>query len=196
MVFRVMHEQEIRDWYEREFIHTFPPNEQKPLPFIMGLIADGQYTLMGLYDGSALLGYASLQTAPDYPGYVLLDYLGVTTARRNSGLGGQILSLLESRYRETACIIVEAESPVPGGEQRENALRVRRIGFYERCGLRRVYEMGACGIRCQVLTLGNSGAPEALIAAHRAIYGAGRPDITIPLGPDETPAPAHWGNDI
>lgn len=195
MEFRAMNEQEIRGWYSREFITTFPPNEQKPLSFIMGLIAGGRYTLMGLYEGASLLGYASLQTAPDCPGYVLLDYLGVTAARRNGGLGGQILSLLEKRYRGTACVIVEAESPVPGGDPAENALRVRRIGFYERCGLRRAYEMGACGIRCQVLTLGDSGAPEALAAAHRGIYGSGRPDITIPLGPDETPAPAHWGKD-
>ena len=59
--------------------------------------------------------------------------------------------------------------------------------------------MGACGIRCQVLALRDPGDPgdlgdlDALMAAHRAIYGPHRPDITIPLGPDETPAPAHWG---
>lgn len=188
-----MNEPEIRDWYDREFVKTFPPNEQKPLDFILELIAGGQYTLLGLYDGPALLGYATLQTHPGHPGYILLDYLGVTTARRNGGLGAHILSLLEKKYRETACIIVEAESPVPGGDEAENALQGRRIGFYERCGLRRAYEMGACGIRCQVLTLGESGGPDALMAAHRAIYGPGRSDITVPLGPDEVPAPAHWG---
>lgn len=188
-----MNEQEIRSWYVQEFIKTFPPNEQKPLPFILELIAGGRYTLMGLYDGPSLLGYASLQTHPDFPGYVLLDYLGVTAARRNGGLGGRILALLEEKFRGKSCLIVEAESPVPGADAAENALRVRRIGFYERCGLRRVYEIGACGIRCQALIQGEPDGLELLAEAHRTIYGPDRPDITIPLGPDETPAPAHWG---
>lgn len=194
MEFRPMNEQEIRGWYEREFLKTFPPNEQKPLELILSLTDAGRYTLMGLYDGAALLGYASLQTHPDHPGYVLLDYLGVTAARRNGGLGARILSLLEERFQGSVHIIVEAESPVPGEGGEENRLRARRIGFYERCGCRRVYEMGACGIRCQALTLGEPGDLAPLMAAHRAIYGPGRPDITIPLGPEETPAPAHWGS--
>lgn len=193
MEFRAMNEPETRAWYDREFIRTFPPNEQKPLDFILELMAAGRYTLMGLYNGTSLLGYAGLQTHPDHPGYILLDYLGVTAARRNGGLGGHILSLLEEQYRDRACVVAEAESPVPGEDTAENALRTRRIGFYERCGCRRVYEMGACGIRCQVLALGDPGSLDALMEAHRAIYGPGRPDITIPLGPDEVPAPAHWG---
>lgn len=195
MEFRPMNEREIRGWYEREFLKTFPPNEQKPLELILALAGEGRYTLMGLYDGGLLLGYAGLQTHPDHPAYVLLDYLGVTAARRNGGLGARILSLLEERFQGGVHIIVEAESPVSGGDEAENRLRSRRIGFYERCGCRRVYEMGACGIRCQALTLGEPGALEPLMAAHRAIYGPSRPDITIPLGPEETPAPAQWGRD-
>lgn len=195
MEFRPMNEREIHGWYEREFLKTFPPNEQKPLELILALAGEGRYTLMGLYDGGLLLGYAGLQTHPDHPAYVLLDYLGVTAARRNGGLGARILSLLEERFQGGVHIIVEAESPVPGGDEAENRLRSRRIGFYERCGCRRVYEMGACGIRCQALTLGEPGALEPLMAAHQAIYGPGRPDITIPLGPGETPAPAQWGRD-
>lgn len=193
MEFKPMDKQEIRNWYGREFTETFPPNEQKPLAFILELVDAGRYTLLGLYDGETLLGYASLQTHPDYPSYVLLDYLGVTAVRRNGGLGSHILFLLEKQFRGKACVIAEAESPVPGGDAEENDLRSRRIGFYRRNGLWPVYEMGACGIRCQVLVLGIPGDPEALAEAHRAIYGTGRPDITIPLGPNETPAPAHWG---
>lgn len=192
MEFRPMSVQEIRGWYAREFLRTFPPNEQKPLVLMLDLAACGQYTAMGLYDGAALLGYATLQTHPDHPGYVLLDYLGVTAARRNGGLGARILTLLEERFRGRARVIVEAESPVPGEAGPENELRSRRIGFYERCGCQKVYEMGACGIRCQAMTLGEPGKLEPLMAAHRAIYGS-RPDITIPLGPGEIPAPAHWG---
>lgn len=193
MEFRPMRKEEIPGWYDREFTTAFPPNERKPLAFMRELEARGEYAFLGLYDGDSLLGYATLQTHPDFPDHVLLDYLGVTASRRNGGLGARILALLKERFQGRTHVIVEAESPVPGEEGPENNLRSRRIGFYERCGCRRVYEMGACGIRCQVLSLGDPGDLEAFMAAHRTIYGPLRTDITVPLGPDETPAPAHWG---
>lgn len=185
----------VRDWYSREFSTTFPPNERKPLPFILELMERGQYAIWGLYDGAELLGYAALQHHPGYPGYVLLDYLGVTAARRNGGLGGHILSRLAEMFHDKRCILIEAESPVPGGDEAENALRTRRIGFYERAGCRRIYEIGACGIRCQALALGPVGNLSAAARAHRAIYGPRRTDITIPLEANETPAPACWGTE-
>lgn len=75
----------------------------------------------------------------------------------------------------------------------ENALRLRRIGFYERCGFAPVYDIGSCGVRFRALVLGRMPAGmEELMAAHRAIYGPGRPDAKIPLGPGETPEPPYW----
>ena len=56
MEFKPMDKQEIRSWYGREFTETFPPNEQKPLAFILELVDAGRYTLLGLYDGETLLG--------------------------------------------------------------------------------------------------------------------------------------------
>lgn len=185
----------VRDWYDREFVITFPPCERKPLAFILQLMEAGRYTILGLCDGADLLGYATLHRHPDYPDYVLLDYLGVTAARRNGGLGGHILALLEEMFRGKACIIVEAESPAPGGSEAENSLRVRRLGFYKRAGCRLIYEIGACGMRCQAMALGPVEDLSAFVEAHRAIYGPDRTDITIPLGKDEAPAPACWGAD-
>lgn len=193
MNLRPMDAAAVRDWYDREFTATFPPNEQKPLAFILQLMENGCYTVLGLYDGTELLGYAALHRHKDHPDYVLLDYLGVTANRRSGGLGGRILALLEEMFRGGTCMIVEAESPVPGGSEAENTLRTRRIGFYERAGCRPVYEIGACGIRCQALALGPIQDLSAMAEAHRAIYGPNRTDITIPLGADQSPAPACWG---
>ncbi len=194
MNLRPMDAAAVCNWYDREFTITFPPNERKPLAFILQLMETGCYTVLGLYTGTELLGYATLHRNADYPDYVLLDYLGVTAARRNSGLDGQILGFLEEMFRGKACIIIEAESPVPGGSEAENTLRTRRIGFYERAGCRPVYEIGACGIRCQTLALGPFQDLSAMAEAHQAIYGPDRTDITIPLGADESPAPACWGS--
>ena len=81
-------------WYQTELCEAFPPNERKPLATMLELAAEGRYELLGLFDGADLLGYATLWTAPERPDYVMLDYLGVTAARRNGGLGGSILAAL------------------------------------------------------------------------------------------------------
>ena len=76
------------DWYTQELCASFPACECKPLEAIRALAAEGRYELLGLYDGAALLGYATLWSTPEWPDYVLLDYLGVTAARRNGRPGG------------------------------------------------------------------------------------------------------------
>ena len=66
-------------------------------------------------------------------------------------------------------MITEAEAPVPGGDPAENALRCRRLAFYERCGFRPVYEIGACGARFQALVLGTPPEGRAELAAAHGI---------------------------
>lgn len=193
MELRPMTRGELPAWYERELSEAFPPNERKPLADFYALMDAGRYQILGLYEDGALLGYAGMWSNPGYPDYVLLDQLGVTAARRNGGLGGKILALLPARYREKVCIIAEAECPVPGGSPEENAIRSRRIAFYQRAGFVPTYEMGACGVRFQTLTLGGEPADlPALMEAHRAIYGPARTDVKIPLAAGEVPQPPYW----
>ena len=190
MEFRILREDELQGWYDRELCEAFPPRERKPLDVIRELIAAGCYTLWGLFDESGvLLGYAGLWGQPE-GGWVLLDYLGVTAARRNGGIGGQSLALLGKR--EKGHIIIESERPLPGLDEDENAIRARRIGFYERAGCRGYYDMAACGSRFTAMTAGDEVDVPAMIAAHRAIYGNSRPDVKVPLGPEEAPPPAFW----
>ena len=56
--------------------------------------------------------------------------------RRNEGLGSDMLSRLEQQGRP---LVAEAEFPVPGGSDAENALRLRRIQFYIRNGFTPAY---------------------------------------------------------
>lgn len=191
MEFRILREDELQGWYDRELCEAFPPRERKPLAVIRELIAAGCYTLWGLFDdGGVLLGYAGLWGEPE-SGWVLLDYLGVTAARRNGGIGGQILALLGER--KECRIIIESERPLPGLDEAENAIRARRIGFYERAGYRGRYDMAACGSRFAAMAAGDAVDVPAMMAAHRAVYGSSRPDAKVPLGPEETPPPAFWG---
>lgn len=193
MELRPMTEPEIAAWYETELAEAFPPNERKPLDEIMDLRSRGRYDIQGLFDGPALLGYATLWMEPADRTYILLDYLGVTASKRNGGLGGEILRRVATAYAPRSRVLLEAEQPVPGGAAAENALRRRRIAFYERCGFMPLYDMATCGMR--FLTLIGGAAPGDLapvMAAHRAVYGPERTDVRVPLLPGEMPEPPHW----
>ena len=124
----------LQDWYDRELTQAFPPNECKPLADIKALMDQGRYEVWGLFDGETLLGYATLWMEPGDKSCILLDYLGVTAARRNGGLGSQIVRMLAERLAGKSLLLIEAERPVEGDDPAENALRRRRLAFYERCG--------------------------------------------------------------
>jgi len=183
---------EIRYWYHCELSEAFLPEERKPLADILALHQAGRYELLGLFQEEALLGYATIWQQPGGAGLVLLDYLGVTARLRNRGLGGELCALLSRRYGPQG-LILESEAPLPGAPEEENALRRRRIAFYARSGFVPVYEMATCGLRWQAMLWGR--APDCLedvMAAHRALYGPGRTDVKIPLGPDEVPTMPYW----
>ena len=180
-------------WYETELCTTFPSCECKPLEDMRSMAAQGRYQLLGLYEGAELLGYAALWSAPDWPGYVLLDYLGVTAARRNGGLGGRMLALLSERLAGNAVLLIEAEAADSGGPEEERPIRLRRLDFYRRHGCTPVYRSFNCGLMCQVFVLGPAPAELAgAKAAHRAIYGPGRSDTVIDPAPGQTPTPPYW----
>ena len=193
MELRLMTEPELARWYAGELSEAFPPNERKPLDEILALRAQGRYEIQGLFDEGAMLGYATFWMEPKDTAYILLDYLGVTAARRNGGLGGEILRRVVAAYSGRSRVLTEAEQPVPGGEEEENAIRRRRIAFYERSGFAPLYDMATCGMRFLALIGGE--APQDLapvMAAHRAVYGPARTDVKIPLGPGEVPEQPHW----
>ena len=85
ITFRPLTAQEILLWHADELSEAFIPQERKPLPDILHMIADGRYEVWGLFDADRLLGYAALWKSNAVP-LVLLDYLGVTRSRRSEGL--------------------------------------------------------------------------------------------------------------
>ena len=192
MEFRQMTPKEIEYWHAVEFSQAFAENERKPLADILDLAAQGRYQLWGLFDGERMLGYATLWRRDGIP-LVLLDYLGVSAALRNGGLGAGILA----RLREQGFpIVTESELPVPGDSDAENHIRLRRIGFYRRNGFTPAYEMATCGMRWQALLANTDGLEMTdIMAWHRALYGPERTDVKVPLGPDEVPELPYWMKD-
>ena len=122
--------EELRFAYARDLAEAFPPQELKPLRNIERMTARGKYAPLCLYDGAEIVGECFLWFGN--PGWALLDYLCVTRARRNGGLGAYLIDLMRKRYPD-GVIIGEAEAPehAPNPELAE-----RRLGFYLRNGAR------------------------------------------------------------
>lgn len=192
MTLRDLTLQELHHLHRHELREAFPPEELKPFAAMKKLYRAGVYHPVGAWEGETLVGYALLWEAPQRK-YVLIDYLGVTAARRNGGLGGAILKMLAAREAGRRTVLVEAEAERSGGPEEERPLRLRRLGFYARNGCTPVYESFNCGLLCQVFVLGPAPADRAdLKAAHRAIYGPARTDVVIDPPPGASPEPPYW----
>ena len=83
--------------------------------------------------------------------------------------------------------------PIEGDNEKENHIRIRRIGFYQRNGFVPTYEMATCGMRWQALLANAKGMDLASIMRwHRELYGPERTDVKVPLGPEEAPEMPYW----
>ena len=163
--------EELADLHATELHEAFPPEERKPFAAMETLVRRGAYHPLGAWEGETLVGYALLWTGPSAP-YVLVDYLGVTAARRGGGIGGEILRLLRERFRGWDGILVESEAP-QGGEK--DALQRRRLAFYGRCGFAPMgYDCLLFGVhyRTFLLSPNGKGTEQAALAAHQALYAA------------------------
>jgi len=126
-----------------------------------------------------------------------LDYFGTVEGQRGAGLGSQMLKLLSEFYKDYRGIFGEAEA-VTSSDPEEAALQKRRLGFYERNGLRYAgYDCALFGVHFHTLILDRGeNTPEEILAAHQRIYRGGLPAaayerfIQIPLREGEAVRPA------
>ena len=200
MTSRTLTENELIHLYETELKSTFPPSELKPLSAIRSLTRRGLYVPLGFWEGETLTAYALLWKAPEVK-YVLLDYLGVTAARRGGGIGSQALKALTDVCRgRWDGILAEVENPDPASADYEQ--QTRRIRFYERCGYRYAgYDIGLFGVHYKVYAQGDLDAAR-MMADQSTIY---RTELTpalfeqvvqLPLKEGETVHPLRaWEED-
>ena len=173
---RPLADAQLRRLYREHVARDFPPAERRPLSSILRLRRRGVYDAWGLYQGDALLAYALLWRGA---GCALLDYLAVCRDARGQGYGTRALELVKGQYSPVPLLAeVEAleESAPPG----ENALRQRRLNFYQQAGFAPLgYQAVLFGVRYDMLSwpAAGPGLPERLQAAHRALYQSEVPPL-------------------
>ena len=129
---RKLNEKELTRVYLDEMRRDFPPTELKPLSMILNSEADGTAHTWGVFDGETLAAYL-LMVRPAGSRVSQLDYFAVLPEYRAAGLGAQLLADLPQHERGAQAILIEAECP---DKAEDEAMAVRRLGFYARCGAR------------------------------------------------------------
>lgn len=92
--------------------------------------AAGTAHTWGVFDGEALAAYL-LMVRPVGCAMSQLDYFAVLPQYRAAGLGAALLAELPSHENGASAILIEAECPEKAEDE---AMAVRRLGFYARCG--------------------------------------------------------------
>lgn len=135
MELRLCDVKDIEYIYNNHIIYDFPKNEVKPLSRILYLEGKGLYFAYGLYENDELLCYAFFSGAYECD-YVLLDYLAVVSGKRGTGIGTKMLEFLKKEICKTKSgFLLESENPDYAKDESDKATRIRRLKFYENCGL-------------------------------------------------------------
>ena len=166
MELRTATPEQLRMVFRRDLLTAFPEAELKPLAAMERLWAEGWYRPYCLFDGDDIVGEAFLWLG--HPGWAIVDYLCVSAGRRNDGLGGEILRLLQQAEPGTV-LFGEAEAPEHAPDP---VMAQRRLGFYARCGLRTAgYDTAMFGVHYKTLYLFDGEVDEAqLMREHTFIY--------------------------
>ena len=190
---RLLTEPRLRRLYREHVAEDFPPAERRPLSAILRLRRRGDYDTWGVFDGDALAAYAFLWRGADC---ALLDYLAVCRDARGQGYGTRALELVKGQYGPVP-LLAEVEAPEESAPPGENALRQRRLHFYERAGFAQLgYQAVLFGVRYAMLAwpAADSQEGERFQAAHRALYQSEVPPLLFRRVihiPAEEPAPAR-----
>lgn len=124
---------EIREVYRDQLKHDFPDNERRPLNMIEKLLEEGRYLCCGIPDESGIIAYAFFMI---HEGAYLVDYYAVRKDLRGTGIGSEFLQELRSRFMGAACVLLEVDDPNADVPEEEKAVRLRRLHFYRKNGLR------------------------------------------------------------
>ena len=132
LTWRLLTAEELTNVYLNEMRRDFPAGELKPLSMILNSEAAGTAHTWGVYEDDVLVAYL-LMVRPVGCEVSQLDYFAVLPEYRAAGLGAQLLADLPQHERGAQAILIEAECP---DKAEDEAMAVRRLGFYSRCGAR------------------------------------------------------------
>lgn len=127
-----LNREQIIEIYTTYMEKDFPAQELKPLNIILTALDQGEYECFGLMKSERLVGYVCMKKQETN---FLIDYLAIVPEHRVSGLGGELLGLLRTYLSHADSIVFEAEDPEGAKDEKDYAIRMKRVQFYEKNGL-------------------------------------------------------------
>jgi ribosomal protein S18 acetylase RimI-like enzyme len=122
------------------YLQAFPENERQPLDKIKRRVATNEYSLLVVKRGNTVVGFSLLYVFDDLR-FGLLDYMTIREEYGNLGIGAELFRQTYEYFKKgnpsRNFLLLEVEHPAYGSVS-ERALRLRRIRFYERLGVRTV----------------------------------------------------------
>ena len=158
----IEHYHKIRELYQS----SFPKCEKKPFRLIKYKQKQGMADMWYIAQDGEFTGLAiTLHTSE----MVLLDYFAVSQNKRNSGMGGMALCMLQNYYSDKK-FFLEIESPaIPSQNQQQ---REKRKKFYLNHGMR---EMGILadvfGTEMELLGYHCNMTFEEYVSVYKDVYG-------------------------
>ena len=157
LTWRLLTAEELTNVYLNEMRRDFPAGELKPLSIILNSEAAGTAHTWGVYEDDVLVAYL-LMVRPVGCEVSQLDYFAVLPQYRAGGIGAALLAALPDHEKGAQAILIEAECPEKAEDE---AMAVRRLGFYARCGARDTgYYEHLFDAWFRILVLPCPGAPE------------------------------------
>lgn len=157
LTWRLLTAEELTNVYLNEMRRDFPAGELKPLSMILNSEAAGTAHTWGVYEDDTLVAYL-LMVRPVGCEVSQLDYFAVLPQYRAGGIGAVLLAALPDHEKGAQAILIEAECPEKAEDE---AMAVRRLGFYARCGARDTgYYEHLFDAWFRILVLPCPGAPE------------------------------------
>ena len=178
-IFRLLSAGELTEVFREHMVRDFPEAELKPLDRLLKLMKGGLYEPYGLFEGGELIAYA-LYWRTEGDRYVMLDYFAVLPQYRNGGRGSELLrEMLERFCKDGGGVFGEVEIPETGDEA-VDALRRRRLGFYDRAGMRQMgFRTKVFGVPYIVIAYGPEISDVELMETDRKLYRSAFPDKAV-----------------
>ena len=157
----------LRHWAEVYYLYqkAFPASEKKPFSMIRSMHKKGRSDVWRFERSGSFAGIIITINGSEQ---VLLDYLAVDEKQRGTGIGTEILQLMNRHYAPRG-VFLEIESVYEDCENK--AQRIRRKHFYEKCGME---SMGVFvwlfGVKMELMSFGCKMTYEEYHAFYRDNY--------------------------
>ncbi len=119
----------------RLYFAAFPRSERKPFFVMLRKYREGVMDMWCLEEAGRFLG---LVITINSPTLILIDYLAISEKHRGQGAGTAALAALREHYKGKS-VFLEIESVYENADNQPE--RLRRKGFYLRCGLTPMHVM-------------------------------------------------------